>query len=106
MLKVSPCEVPFHAVKMLQQVATGLRIPVNDGIIQQDIFIRPARLQERLRARDVVIHFFTCAQEERKCSASQVADSDDTSGLPVTLAADVANLKRRISVPPVSGMYT
>jgi len=50
--------------------------------------------------------FFTSANEERKCSFSQVADSEETNFLPVTFAAEVANLKRRISLPSVSGIST
>ena len=50
--------------------------------------------------------FFTSPQELKKCSFNQVADSEETSGLPVTLAADEANLNRRISVPSVSGIST
>ena len=39
-----------------------------------------------------------------KCSSSHVADSDEASGLPVTWAADEANLNLRMSAPSVSGM--
>src|SRR4030042_5796757 len=40
----------------------------------------------------------------RKCSFSHVAASQDARGLPVTCAAEEANLKPRISEPSVSGM--
>src|SRR6185295_16969504 len=48
----------------------------------------------------------TSASVDSKCSFSQVADSEDTSCLPVTFPAEDAILIRSGSVPSISGMST